>query len=189
MNSGAPGPSFEMSRLGRAGLLRVPFHEDVRGSFTKPYSRASLGALSTDFEVVEVYWSASAMGTVRGLHFQRPPTPVRKLVFLTTGRVRDVVVDVRPDSPTFGEFEIFDLSADGSVVFVPLGFAHGFEVIDGPATMCYLQDAPFDPETDAGVRWDSVPIPWRATDPILSDRDRGLPALASLGPELAWPTR
>lgn len=158
--------------------LHAPFHTDVRGGFAKPFAESD--GLLPGFAVAEVFWSRSAAGVVRGLHFQNRPTAVAKLVFVTQGRIRDVILDLRADSATFGQHAALELDETAGAVFVPVGCAHGFEVLDGPAVTCYLQDGGFDPATDAGVRWDSAGITWASDPAVLSDRDRGLPPLADL---------
>lgn len=178
---------FEASPVPGAGLLVTPFHSDRRGSFTKPYSPDALAAAGIDMRIAEVYWSGSRPGTVRGLHFQNPPTAVAKIVFAVGGRVTDVVVDLRVGSPTFGQHARFDLTPGSGSVVVPVGCAHGFEVVgDDDAVLCYLQDAPFDPATDAGVRWDSAGIDWATTAPVTSDRDAALPRLADFRSPFRW---
>lgn len=174
-----------------AGLLPTVFHVDSRGSFAKPFSAAGRPAALTGFEVREVFWSRSETGVVRGLHFQRPPTAVAKIVFVTAGRVLDVVVDLREDSPTFGCHDVIELGESTGAVYVPKGCAHGFEVVDGPAVTCYLQDGPFDPATDTGIRWDSAGIAWTTRFPTLSPRDAALPALDELPsvPTADWTRR
>jgi len=167
--------TFEPSRLEGVGILRAPFFGDVRGGFSKVYGEAVLEALGTPFPIGEVYWSRSHTGVVRGLHFQLPPASVAKLVFVAAGRIRDLVVDLRPGSPTYGDHVAFELTEDAGVVHVPHGCAHGFEVLDGPAVTCYLQDGPFDPDADSGVRWDTAGIVWRTADPVVSARDAVLP--------------
>ncbi len=161
-------------------LLHTAFRPDTRGGFAKPFAAAELASLVPGFSVAEVFWSTSAAGVVRGLHFQSPPTAVAKLVFVPQGRIRDVVLDLRSDSPSYGRAAAVELDAAGGAVFVPVGCAHGFEVLAGPAITCYLQGGPFDPATDAGVRWDSAGLEWASSDPLLSDRDRRLPTFAEL---------
>lgn len=158
--------------------LHAPFRTDARGGFAKPFSAAD--EVLPGFAVAEVFWSRSAAGVVRGLHFQNPPTAVSKLVFVTQGRIRDVILDLRADSATFGQHAAVELDETSGAVFVPVGCAHGFEVLDGPAVTCYLQGGGFDPATDAGVRWDSAGISWATGEAVLSERDRNLPALADL---------
>lgn len=171
------GALFAPSRIAGVGLLTPPFHEDRRGSFTKPFSPALLQAAGVEFDLAEVYWSRSVAGTIRGLHFQLPPTAVAKIVFATSGHVTDAVVDLRRDSPTYGEHATFDLTPSSGAVLVPVGCAHGFEALE-ESVLCYLQDRSFDPATDTGVRWDSAGIAWSSEAPVLSDRDTGFPCLA-----------
>ena len=182
-------PAFQPSRLPGAGLFRAPWWEDRRGSFTKPFSPALLAEAGLSFDVKEVYWSRSVAGTIRGLHLQLPPTAVAKIVFVVAGRVTDVVLDLRRGSPTYGEHEAFDLAPGSGAVHVPSGCAHGFEVVDGDAMMCYLQDGAFDPMTDAGVRWDSAGISWSGDEPTISDRDRQLPPLDRFDSPFTWTGR
>lgn len=164
------------SRIDGVGQLLTPFRQDARGGFSKVYGEAVLEALDVDFTIREVYWSRSSAGVIRGLHFQTPPSTIGKIVFVNSGTIRDIIVDLRPGSATYGEHVEFTLDESSGAVFVPHGCAHGFEVVEGPALTCYLQDGPFDPTTDSGIRWDSVPINWHTTDPVVSDRDRLLPA-------------
>jgi len=167
--------TFEASSLPGVGRIEFPVFEDARGTFTKVLSPTALGAAGTTFNVREVYWTCSHEGVIRGLHFQRPPSAVAKVVFVTAGRIRDVVVDLRADSPTYGRHAVFDLTARNGAVVVPLGCAHGFEVLSGPAVACYLQDGPFDADADAGVLWDTAGVGWSTANPIISKRDRNLP--------------
>jgi dTDP-4-dehydrorhamnose 3,5-epimerase len=172
---------MSITELPIPGALRLhaAFHADARGGFAKPYSAAAQAVLP-GFTVAEVFWSRSVAGVVRGLHFQTPPTAVAKLVFVTQGRIRDVIVDLRADSPSYGKHASVELDDTGDAIFVPVGCAHGFEVLQGPAVTCYLQGGGFDPATDAGIRWDSAGVSWASAEPLLSDRDRSLPALAEL---------
>lgn len=158
-----------------ARMLPAPLHADERGVFCKPFAAARIATQVSGFTAAEVFWSRSEAGVVRGLHYQRPPSAVAKIVFVVQGRVRDVVLDLRSDSPTFGVCDVVELDESSGAFFIPRGFAHGFEVVTGPATMCYLQDGPFDPVTDTGIRWDSVGVEWTTPDPILSQRDHDLP--------------
>lgn len=180
------GVTVESTRIPGVVQVRPPFHQDARGSFAKPYSQAVLEGLGVPFPLAEVYWSQSAAGTVRGMHFQVPPTTIAKIVFATAGRVRDVVLDLRVGSPSYGLFEVFDLGPESGSIVVPVGCAHGFEVVDGPACLTYLQVGDFDSATDAGVRWDSFGMDWKTVDPILSARDSALPPLNEFDSPFRW---
>jgi dTDP-4-dehydrorhamnose 3,5-epimerase len=124
--------------------------------------------------------SRSRAGVLRGLHFQRDPAAVAKLVGVASGRLFDVAVDLRPGSPTFGRWVGEELSAEnGRLMFVPEGFAHGFVALEDETIATYLMTGEFSPEHDAGVRWDDpdIGVDWPVEDPILSPRDEALPFL------------
>jgi len=166
---------YEPSPVAGVGRIAAPFFDDLRGGFTKIFGATALEAAGITFDVQETYWSRSSTGVIRGLHFQSPPAAVAKIVFATQGRIRDVVLDLRVGSPTYGTVWKLELGEKSGAVVVPRGCAHGFEVLDGPAITCYLQDGPFDPAADAGVRWDSASVEWKTTEPIVSARDSALP--------------
>jgi dTDP-4-dehydrorhamnose 3,5-epimerase len=118
---------------------------------------------------------------LRGLHYQRSPHEEAKLVRCVRGRVYDVVVDLRPDSPQRGRWCAVELSeANRAAVFVPRGCAHGFQALDDATELLYLIDTEYAPESAEGVRWDdpTLAIAWPLPNPILSARDQGLPFLA-----------
>ncbi|MEI6623011.1 MAG: dTDP-4-dehydrorhamnose 3,5-epimerase family protein [Actinomycetes bacterium] len=161
------------------GCLRVfpPLFLDDRGVFTKVFSSDVEAATGTTFAVREIFWSSSPLGVVRGLHFQLPPRTVRKIVWVTEGEIRDVVLDLRVDSPTFRQHEVFLLDPNAGSLLIPQGCAHGFEVVSVAATVGYAQDGSFDPACDAGIRWDTAGITWLTADPVVSTRDSELCAM------------
>ncbi len=147
----------------------IPTSSDLRGSFAKPYTRPT----DSDEVLREVFWSVSAARVVRGLHLQGPQTASTKNVFLTSGLVFDVIVDVRTSSPTYGQFRAYVL--DPSVTIrVPQGCAHGFQALEA-STMVYLCDMPYDQRSDHGIRFDTIGIPWPLASPTVSERDLALP--------------
>jgi dTDP-4-dehydrorhamnose 3,5-epimerase len=158
-------------------------HPDERGFFresfrTSAFEEAGIGPF--------VQWnvSRSRRGVVRGIHFQREPAGIGKLVSVAHGRVLDVAVDVRPSSPTFGRWVAEELSADdGRMLFVPRGFGHGFCALDEDTVVSYLMTGTYSEEHDAGVRWDdpAIGIDWPVSEAMVSDKDRGLPTLAEFG--------
>jgi dTDP-4-dehydrorhamnose 3,5-epimerase len=160
--------------------LAPPVHRDGRGSFVKPITSDTLRSCGVAPVVGEIFWSRSALGVVRGLHFQRPPADATKVIWCTHGAVFDVVLDLRTDSPTYQRWVGFEISDEnGRAVVVPEGCAHGFLSLTDGATVCYLQSGPHDPELEGGIRWDSAGITWPATgrDVILSARDAAHPPL------------
>jgi dTDP-4-dehydrorhamnose 3,5-epimerase len=102
-----------------------------------------------------------------------PPKEHTKIVYCVQGSVQDVVVDLRIQSPTYGKFEVFSLSAEkANMVYIPIGLAHGFEVLSETAIMMYKVSSVYSPEHDTGILWNSVNIPWQTRNPIISQRDQ-----------------
>ncbi len=162
-------------------LLEAPIQRDPRGSFTKVFHAEAFKAagLRTDFK--ESYYSTSATGVLRGMHFQLPPHAHAKLVYVTAGRVLDVALDLRR-GPSYGKYFSTELTTEqGQMLYMPEGFAHGFYVAEGPATMVYLVTSEYAPASDAGVRWDSFGFTWPAATPGMSVRDAALPVLQDFG--------
>jgi dTDP-4-dehydrorhamnose 3,5-epimerase len=115
------------------------------------------------------------------MHWQADPRPEVKLVRCSAGAIWDVVVDVRPKSPTYGRWEAFELTADnGRQLYIPGGFAHGFQCLADGSEVAYMMGESYVPELARGLRWDApeVGIAWPLPDPFLSERDRGLPGLS-----------
>lgn len=122
-------------------------------------------------------------GMIRGLHWQADPRPEVKLVRCASGAIWDVVVDVRRDSRTFGRWEAFELTAaNGDQLYVPAGFAHGFQCLTDGCEVSYLMGELYVPELARGIRWNdpAVGIAWPVADVFLSERDRNLPLLADV---------
>jgi dTDP-4-dehydrorhamnose 3,5-epimerase len=169
--------TVQLQQTSMPGCVEVhpPVFGDDRGVFVKLFQDALFDEFGLETEFSEWACSRSTKGVVRGLHFQVPPAAQDKLVYCLSGEVLDVAVDLRRGSPSYGRFETFPLDGrDFHAVFVPKGFAHGFAVLSDVAVVSYLMSAEFSPEHDAGMRWDSLPIPWPFTDPNLSDKDRHL---------------
>lgn len=150
---------------------------DQRGSFTKVLSGSH--ALLGEFDGRELYWTRSAAGVVRGLHFQLPPHATRKLVYVVQGSIRDFIVDLRVGSPMEGQLFEIELSPSVGGLLVPAGCAHAYEALEDNTIVCYAQDVPFeDPTSYAGIRADSAGIVPRAAQPIVMPRDLEFPTLA-----------
>jgi dTDP-4-dehydrorhamnose 3,5-epimerase len=163
-------------------IIEPVVHGDHRGFFMESYHRARLAELGVDREFVQDNHSRSHAGVLRGLHYQLG-RPQAKLVRATRGRVFDIVVDIRLGSPTFGRWVGAELSEDNHrMLFAPEGLAHGFLVQSETAEFQYKCSDYYAPEEERGLRWDDPTIgiewPLRGLEPILSDRDRGWPALA-----------
>jgi dTDP-4-dehydrorhamnose 3,5-epimerase len=171
-------------RLDGVLLLEPKLHGDARGFFMETYSRRELAACGIACEFVQDNHSRSGPGVLRGLHFQVNPGQ-DKLIRVLRGEVFDVVVDVRRDSPTRGQWESYILSAENRrMLFVPTGFAHGFCVLGDGAEFAYKCSAYYSPADERGIRWDDpvLAIPWPVRDPVLSGRDRTLPGFHEVEP-------
>jgi len=167
------------------GLLIVQpkRHGDARGWFSEVYSRPAFQAVGLDFDFVQDNHSMSGpIGTLRGLHYQRPPFAQTKLVRCTRGAIFDVAVDVRAGSPSYGKWYGVDLTAEnGLQLLVPVGFLHGFITRSEGAEVQYKVTAPYAPECDGGIAWDDpdISIDWGVTAPVLSGKDAIAPRLAA----------
>jgi dTDP-4-dehydrorhamnose 3,5-epimerase len=179
---GAPGHRFEAGRL--AGILRIesPLFQDHRGSFAEVYSQRAFLERGIPELLPLTNWSRSHARVLRGLHWQGPANAMGKLVRCSLGRIYDVVLDLRAGSPTFGEWEAFELSDERCVqLWIPPGFAHGFAVLSARADISYRCSTYHSPADEGTIAWDDpdLDIPWPLRDPILSDRDRGGMSMAA----------
>lgn len=166
-------------------LLKPRRFGDSRGWFSESYSERSCEQLGIDARFVQDNHSFSAPRfTLRGLHFQTPPTGQAKLVRCSRGRIFDVAVDVRRGSPSYGRWVGAELSADGGdQLFVPVGFAHGFLTLEPDCEVLYKASAFYSPADDGGIRWDdpAIGIEWPlppGAEVLTSDKDALLPSLS-----------
>lgn len=164
-------------------IVAAKRYVDDRGWFCESFHRARLHALGITCDFVQDNQSISSRaGTLRGLHFQRPPAAQAKLVSVLRGKALDVVVDVRRGSPTYGKHVSIELSADlGHQLYVPVGFAHGFLTLEDDVLLMYKVSQYYAPAHDGGIRWNDpdVAVAWpiKDADIIISDKDRRLPFL------------
>lgn len=157
-------------------LLQPKVFRDLRGSFVKTFHEDVFRQQGLSFTPREEFYTTSDLGVLRGMHFQRPPAAHSKLVYCTSGRVLDVVLDLRIGSPTCGQYYARELSSDNlEQIFISPGFAHGFLALADKSTMVYLTDIVHTPACDTGVHWDSFGFRWPVITPTISDRDRQLP--------------
>ncbi len=159
--------------------LRPKLFSDVRGLFVKTFVRTEFARLGLRTDFAESYYSLSHERVVRGMHFQTPPHDHAKLVYCLTGRVLDVVVDLRRREATYGHVSTTEISSDiGNLLYIPPGFAHGFLVLEAPAIMLYHVTSEYAPAADAGFRWDSIGFNWPEPCPVVSARDAGFQSFA-----------
>jgi dTDP-4-dehydrorhamnose 3,5-epimerase len=160
-------------------LVEPRVFADARGRFHESWSEARYREAGIAGPFVQDNLSLSHRGVVRGLHFQHPHGQ-GKLVSVPRGRVFDVVVDVRVGSPTFGRWAGFELSDENALqMFVPEGYAHGFQVLSDEALFSYKCTEVYHPESERSLRWDdpAVDVRWPLADAVLSPKDLQAPTL------------
>ncbi len=167
------------TNLNDAMTIEPTVHEDERGYFFEGFSRKSLAEMGCyEFNVSQINHSRSAQHILRGLHFQVQNVQA-KLVWVTSGEVFDVIVDLRRSSSTFGDWYGVTLSSDNKRrILVPEGFAHGFLVLSKTADVTYLTSDIYDPASERCLRWNcaELGIRWPVDNPILNDRDCSAPS-------------
>lgn len=162
---------------------------DSRGYFFESFSERDFKREVADVDFVQDNESKSSYGVVRGLHFQKPPYAQAKLVRVVKGKVLDVAVDLRKESPTFGRYEAMELSEENHrQMFIPRGFAHGFSVLSEEVIFQYKCDNYYAPQSEGAVAWDDpdLDIDWKipAEKVLLSEKDKKHPRLKDILGEL-----
>lgn len=176
------------TKLDGVVLIEPVVHGDERGFMLESYARDAWRELGVEVEFVQHNHSRSSKGTLRGIHFQTEPGQA-KLVRCPRGEILDVAVDLRRDSPTYGQWEAHRLDdVKHRQLFVPVGFGHGFAVLSDVADVAYQVSSYYDPATEAGIAWDDpeVGVDWQVAEPLLSERDKNAPSLAEIRDELPW---
>ena len=165
-------------------LIQTRRIEDDRGWFVETWNQARWQSHGAAEQFVQDNHSLSrATGTIRGIHFQRPPFAQGKLIRCARGRIMDYAVDLRKGSPTYGAYVCAELTGEnGDQLWIPAGFGHAFITLEPDTEVLYKVTAPYDAASDGGVRWDcpTIAINWPvpAEGPSLSPKDSALPALA-----------
>jgi len=177
------GINFIQTKFSNAYLIKPQVFSDERGFFLESYSAKIFkeNGISSDF-VQDNHSLSVNKGVLRGLHFQKDPFAQAKLVRVTRGSVYDVIVDLRKDSSTFGQWEGFFLDEKNkNMLFVPKGFAHGFCTLEDNTEFMYKVDNYYSPECDSGIIWndEDLKIDWPIKNPILSDKDKKLQSFSS----------
>lgn len=168
---------FRKMRLQGLVLIEPGRAEDARGFFLERYRHADYAAAGIDCSFIQDNEVFSKSNVLRGLHYQEKPGQA-KLVSAVSGLIWDVAVDIRPSSPTYGQWEAVELSEENGLQFyIPIGFAHGYCVLSPTARVYYKVSAPYDPKEERTLRWDDphLAIDWPLNHPLLSERDRSAP--------------
>lgn len=175
---------MEFRKTSIEGLIEIypRIFGDARGHFFESYREDLFAQNGVPFQFVQDNQSFSTAGVLRGLHFQNSPFAQGKLVRVITGRVVDVAVDIRPDSPTFGKYEKFILDATlQNMVYIPEGFAHGFAALED-SIFSYKCTNNYNKASEGGIIWNDVDlnIDWEIEHPNVSEKDLELPTFKDL---------
>lgn len=162
------------------GVYEIDFFnmQDDRGSFVKTFHENTLKSYGLETHFAESFYSTNQKNVIRGMHFQYPPDDHAKIVYCSSGRLIDVILDLRKASPTFGKFTTVELSGDNfKGVYLPQGTAHGFATLEDNTCMVYLTSTVHSPKNDGGILFDSFGFNWPIENPINSERDLTFPTL------------
>jgi dTDP-4-dehydrorhamnose 3,5-epimerase len=164
--------------------IKLEFVQDERGSFARNFCMEEFADKGLETKFVQHSLSVNKFaGTLRGLHFQQDPFSEVKLVTCTAGEAFDVIVDIRPNSETFGSWHGITISdQERSVIYIPKGFAHGFQSLKDNTVISYQISTPHHPEFSSGIHWNdpSLNIDWPLDLAVILDKDQLLPGLAGL---------
>jgi len=148
-------------------------YPDNRGEFVKTFRKDIFAENKLETDFPEEYFNISKKNVLRGLHFQTPPFAYKKIVTCLTGKIFDIIVDLRINSPTYGKYEYFLLdSYDHKSIYISEGFAHGFQVLSNEAYVSYKVSSFYNKEHDSGIMWNSLDIDWPVKNPVISARDQ-----------------
>ena len=175
---------FKETKLQGAYIIEPELLEDERGFFARTWSREEFAARGLDANLVQCNSSFNKQrGTLRGMHYQTAPHEEVKLARCTAGAIYDVIVDLREDSPTRSQWIAMELSAANRLmVYIPKGFAHGFQTLADETEVFYQVSEYYHPESARGVRWDdpAFGIDWPLEISVISERDRSHPLIGSV---------
>jgi len=170
---------FRETTLKGAFVIELELHADQRGSFARSFCAQEFQEHGLDARVLQCNVSCNGRrGTLRGMHYQQPPYAEAKLIRCTRGAMYDVIVDLRPASPTFRQWVAFELASEpgkpSKMVYVPKGFAHGFLTLRDDTEVFYQMSDMFTPSAARGFRWNdpAFGIEWPEKIVVISDRDR-----------------
>jgi len=164
-------------------IIEPKVFSDNRGYFFESYRQDEFDANIGKINFIQDNESKSAYGVLRGLHYQKPPFSQSKLVRVVYGKVLDVAVDIRKDSPTFGKHIAVELSGENKrQFFIPRGFAHGFAVLSDEVVFQYKCDNYYNRESEGGIAWNdpAMGIDWKIENPLLSEKDKNNPLLKDI---------
>jgi dTDP-4-dehydrorhamnose 3,5-epimerase len=174
---------FTETKLSGAFLIELEKNDDVRGFFARSWSEKEFAehGLLSHFVESNISFSYKS-GTLRGMHYQEAPHGQVKVVRCTTGSIYDVIIDLRPESPTFKQWTGVELTARNHLMlYVPLDFAHGYQTLEDDTEMTYQVSSTYHPESSKGVRWNdpAFGITWPEDERVIIERDQRYPDFVS----------
>ena len=180
--------TVETNKISGLKIITPRAFKDSRGFFYESYKASAFKEFGLEDNFIQANQSFSYKNVVRGLHFQTGKNAQAKLVRCLRGEVYDVAVDVRKNSSTFGQHFGINLSAENrAMLYIPIGFAHGFSVLSDEAEVFYnVSGGEYDPKSEGGIRFNdpALAIDWKVSEPIVSEKDLILPFLNDLNPNL-----
>ena len=175
---------FESQSIEDVILIRPKVFGDNRGFFMESYKKSDFVAAGIKDDFSQDNHSKSTKGVLRGLHYQAAPYGQAKIIRCVKGRIYDVAVDIRPTSKTFGKYVKVELSEENKqMLYIPVGFAHGFVVLSDEAELLYKASGEYNPQADRGVLWSDsdINIDWNLdSEPLLSEKDKVQPKLKDI---------
>ena len=175
--------SFKSLKISDIILIEPKSFPDNRGLFFESFKESDFASNGIKTKFVQDNFSHSIHSVIRGLHFQKPPKAQAKLVTVLKGKILDVAVDIRKNSPTYGKW-VSEILSDNEhkLLYVPEGFAHGFSVLSDEADVMYKVSNEYSPEDECGIIWNDpdLSIDWLCKNPIISSSDSNLPLLEKL---------
>jgi len=170
---------FIPAQLAGAYLIELEAYHDERGYFMRTWCRRELSEQGLNADLVQCSLSHNRRrGTVRGMHYQRPPHGETKIVRCSRGAIFDIIIDLRPDSPTHQRWQGFELTAENHrMLYIPPGMAHGFITLVDDSDVAYMMSDWHEPSSAAGVRWNDpqFDVRWPIPVAVIADRDKNYP--------------
>lgn len=160
-------------------VIELNLFKDERGFFVKTFNEDVFkDTMMLSLNVKESFYSISKKNVIRGMHFQTPPYDNKKLVYVASGKIKDVVLDIRRNSPSFGKHLLFEMAeVKPLAIYIPAGCAHGFLSQEDNSIAVYMQTTVYSADHDKGILWSSFGLNWGISDPVISQRDNSFPRL------------
>ncbi len=166
---------IEKTKIEGVYTIESDVFSDERGTFVKYFNKDIFEKNSLVINFEENFYSISNKNVIRGMHFQKSSKAMAKVVYVTQGAILDVVLDIRKNSPTYGQYFSIEISADNhTAVYIPQGCAHGFLSLEDGSCTIYLQEKVYAPEYEDGINPNSFGMNWEISNPIISQKDQNL---------------